>query len=201
VQREIRIENARSHNLRGIDCVFPLGALTVVTGPSGSGKSTLAFDTLYAEGQRRYVSSLSAYARQFLERLARPEVDHISNLPPAIAIEQRSGTTGARTTVGSASEILDHLRHLYARIGETICPDCGDAIDAGGIMATADRIASEHAGERVSLVTPIRGGEGRAAQVRDELVRDGFTRLLNEKRPGLGSGKRRPHPSHTRPSR
>ncbi len=180
MQREIRIENARSHNLRGIDCVFPLGALTVVTGPSGSGKSTLAFDTLYAEGQRRYVSSLSAYARQFLERLPRPDVDYISNLPPAIAIEQRSGTTGARTTVGSASEILDHLRHLYARIGETICPDCGDAVDAGGIMATADRIAAEHAGERVSLVTAIRGGEGRAAQVRDELVRDGFTRLLND---------------------
>ena len=90
-KREIRIENARSHNLRGIDCGIPLGALTVVTGPSGSGKSTLAFDTLYAEGQRRYVSSLSAYARQFLERLPRPEVDHISNLPPAIAIEQRNG--------------------------------------------------------------------------------------------------------------
>jgi len=180
VQREIRIENARSHNLRGIDCVFPLGALTVVTGPSGSGKSTLAFDTLYAEGQRRYVSSLSAYARQFLERLARPEVDHISNLPPAIAIEQRNGVTGSRTTVGSASEVLDHLRHLFAQIGETICPDCGDAVDAGGITATADRIAADHAGERIFLVTPIRSGEGRAAQVRDELVRDGFARLLAE---------------------
>jgi len=180
VQREIRIENARSHNLRGIDCVFPLGALTVVTGPSGSGKSTLAFDTLYAEGQRRYVSSLSTYARQFLERLARPEVDHISNLPPAIAIEQRNGVTGSRTTVGSASEVLDHLRHLFAQIGETICPDCGVAVDAGGIRATADRIAADHAGERISLVTPIRSGEGRASQVRDELVRDGFARLLSE---------------------
>ena len=180
MQREIRIENARSHNLRGIDCVFPLGALTVVTGPSGSGKSTLAFDTLYAEGQRRYVSSLSAYARQFLERLARPEVDHISNLPPAIAIEQRAGVTGSRTTVGSASEVLDHLRHLFAQIGQTICPDCGDRVDAGGIRATADRIAADHAGERIFLITPIRSGEGRAAQVRDELVRDGFARLLAE---------------------
>jgi excinuclease ABC subunit A len=180
VQREIRIENARSHNLRGIDCVFPLGALTVVTGPSGSGKSTLAFDTLYAEGQRRYVSSLSAYARQFLERLARPEVDHISNLPPAIAIEQHNGVTGSRTTVGSASEVLDHLRHLFAQIGETVCPECGEVVDAGGIRATADRIASDHAGERVFLVTPIVGGDGRAAQVRDELVRDGFARLLDE---------------------
>lgn len=180
MQREIRVENARSHNLRGIDCVFPLGALTVVTGPSGSGKSTLAFDTLYAEGQRRYVSSLSAYARQFLERLARPEVDHISNLPPAIAIEQRNGVTGSRTTVGSASDVLDHLRHLFAQLGETICPDCEAAVDAGGITATADRIAADHAGERIFLVTPIRSGEGRAAQVRDELVRDGFARLLAE---------------------
>jgi len=145
-QRVIRIENARSHNLRGIDCEIPLGALTVVTGPSGSGKSTLAFDTLYAEGQRRYVSSLSAYARQFLERLPRPEVDSISNLPPAIAIEQRNGVTGSRSTVGSATEVLDHLRLLFARIGETICADCGLRVDAGGILATADRIAADHAG-------------------------------------------------------
>ncbi len=179
-QREIRIENARSHNLRGVDCVIPLGALTVVTGPSGSGKSTLAFDTLYAEGQRRYVSSLSAYARQFLERLPRPEVDSISNLPPAIAIEQRNGVTGSRSTVGSATEVLDHLRLLFARIGETICPDCQKPVDAGGVGATADRIAAEHAGERILIVTPVRSGTGRAAQVRDELVRDGHARLLGE---------------------
>jgi excinuclease ABC subunit A len=179
-QREIRIENARSHNLRGVYCEIPLGALTVVTGPSGSGKSTLAFDTLYAEGQRRYVSSLSAYARQFLERLPRPEVDLISNLPPAIAIEQRNGVTGSRSTVGSATEVLDHLRLLYARIGETICPDCKRSVDAGGVAATADRIASDHAGKRIHLVTPIRTGQGRAAEVRDELVRDGHARLLGE---------------------
>ncbi len=179
-QRVIRIENARSHNLRGVDCEIPLGALTVITGPSGSGKSTLAFDTLYAEGQRRYVSSLSAYARQFLERLSRPEVDSISNLPPAIAIEQRNGVTGSRSTVGSATEVLDPLRLLFARIGETICADCGLRVDAGGILATADRIAVDHAGERIALVAPIRGGEGRASQVRDELVKDGYTRLLDE---------------------
>ena len=178
--REIRIENARSNNLRGVDCVFPLGALSVVTGPSGSGKATLAFDTLYAEGQRRYVSSLSAYARQFLERLARPEVDHISNLPPAIAIEQRNAVTGARSTVGSATEVLDHLRLLFARIGQTVCPDCRLPVEAGGILATADRIAREHVGERVSIVAPVRHGQGRAAQVRDELVRDGHARLLDE---------------------
>ncbi|MBW1883144.1 MAG: excinuclease ABC subunit UvrA [Deltaproteobacteria bacterium] len=178
-KREIRIENARSHNLRGIDCGIPLGALTVVTGPSGSGKSTLAFDTLYAEGQRRYVSSLSAYARQFLERLPRPEVDHISNLPPAIAIEQRNGATSSRSTVGSATEVLDQLRLLFASLGETICPDCGGAVDAGGIIATADRIAVDHAGERIFVVAPLRRGLGRAAEVRDELVRDGHARLLD----------------------
>lgn len=179
MQREIRIENARSNNLRGVNCAIPIGALTVITGPSGSGKSTLAFDTLYAEGQRRYVSSLSAYARQFLERLARPEVDHISNLPPAIAIEQHNTTTGSRATVGSASEVIDQLRHLFARLGQTVCPDCEKIVDAGGITATADRIAADYAGESISLVASIRSGEGRAAQVRDELVRDGHSRLLS----------------------
>lgn len=179
-QKAIRIENARSHNLRGIDCTIPLGQLTVITGPSGSGKSTLAFDTLYAEGQRRYVTSLSAYARQFLERLPRPEVDSISNLPPAIAIEQRNGVTGARSTVGSATEVLDHLRLLFARIGETRCGDCKATVDAGGVLATADRLARDHAGERISIVAPVRSGEGRAAAVRDALVRDGQARLLSE---------------------
>ncbi|GAG29888.1 unnamed protein product, partial [marine sediment metagenome] len=123
---EIRIQNARSHNLRGVSCRFPIARLSVVTGVSGSGKSTLTFDTLYAEGQRRYVTSLSAYARQFLERLPRPQVDFISNLPPAIAIEQRNTVTHARSTVGTATEIQDHLRLLYAKIGETRC--CGQAV-------------------------------------------------------------------------
>ena len=180
MQRVIRIENARSHNLRGIDCEIPLGRLTVITGPSGSGKTSLAFDTLYAEGQRRYVSSLSAYARQFLERLPRPEVDHISNLPPAIAIEQRNGVTHARATVGSATEVLDHLRLLFARIGTTICPDCNEVVDAGGVVATGDRIAAEWSGERIQLVAPLRSGQGRAGEVRDELVKEGFARLLSD---------------------
>ena len=132
---EIRIQNARSHNLRGVSCRIPIARLSVVTGVSGSGKSTLAFDTLYAEGQRRYVTSLSAYARQFLERLPRPEVDFISNLPPAIAIEQRNPVTNARSTVGTATEILDHLRLLYAKIGETRC--CGQAVAPGSVEAVA----------------------------------------------------------------
>jgi len=178
MQREIRIENARSHNLRGVDCVFPLGRLSVVTGPSGSGKTTLAFDTLYAEGQRRYVSSLSAYARQFLERLPRPEVDHVSNLPPAIAIEQRNTATHARATVGSATEVLDHLRLLFARAGRTVCPSCQREVDAGGVAATADRIARDFAGQRIQILAPLRRRTGRAGEIRDELVRDGQARLL-----------------------
>jgi excinuclease ABC subunit A len=180
MQRVIRIENARSHNLKGIDCEIPLGRLTVITGPSGSGKTSLAFDTLYAEGQRRYVSSLSAYARQFLERLPRPEVDSISNLPPAIAIEQRNGVTNARATVGSATEVLDPLRLLFARIGITICPTCDEVVDAGGVVATAERIAAECAGLRVQILAPLRAGKGRAGEIRDALVKEGFARLLSE---------------------
>ncbi|MHA7837342.1 MAG: excinuclease ABC subunit UvrA, partial [bacterium] len=178
MQRWIRVENARSHNLCGIDCVFPLGGLTVVTGPSGSGKTTLAFDTLYAEGQRRYVSSLSAYARQFLERLPRPEVDHVSSLPPAIAIEQRNAVTGSRATVGSATEVLDHLRLLFAGVGVSVCPDCDRVVDAGGVRATADRIARDFASGRIQILAPIRARAGRKTEIRDELVRDGLSRLL-----------------------
>ncbi len=189
MQRVIRIENARSHNLQGIDCEIPLGQLTVITGPSGSGKTSLAFDTLYAEGQRRYVSSLSAYARQFLERLPRPEVDHISNLPPAIAIEQRNGVTHARATVGSATEVLEPLRLLFARIGITICPACDEVVDAGGIVATAERIAAELSGQRVQILAPLRSGKGRAGEVRDALVKEGFARLLSDEGRGHRSAR------------
>ena len=150
-QTSIRIENARTHNLQGIDCEIPLGALVVVTGVSGSGKSSLAFDTLYAEGQRRYVASLSTYARQFLERLPRPEVDRISSLPPAIAIEQRNRVTQARSTVGSATEILDSLRLLFARAGRIRCPDCGAWAERGHVEAIAERIFERFAGERIQV--------------------------------------------------
>jgi excinuclease ABC subunit A len=174
---EIRIQNARSHNLRGVSCRIPIARLSVVTGVSGSGKSTLAFDTLYAEGQRRYVTSLSAYARQFLERLPRPEVDFISNLPPAIAIAQRNTVTNARSTVGTATEILDHLRLLYAKIGETRC--CGQAVAPGSVEAVAQRILERFEGARVTLATgiPRQSGE-RPAGLRERMVREGYTRLL-----------------------
>jgi excinuclease ABC subunit A len=181
VERTIRIEGARSHNLAGIDCTIPLGGLTVVTGVSGSGKSTLAFDTLYAEGQRRYVTSLSTYARQFLERLPRPEVDAISNLPPAIAIEQHNRVTNARSTVGTATEILDHLRLLYAKVGETVCPDCELPVEAATAQSVADRLLESFEGERLVVAAPLarRRGE-KPGELRERLARDGFTRWIDE---------------------
>ena len=174
---EIQIENARSHNLKGVSCRIPIGALTVVSGPSGSGKSSLAFDTIYAEGQRRYVASLSTYARQFLERLPRPEVDRVSNLPPAIAIEQRNTVTNARSTVGTATEILDHLRLLFAKVGETIC--CGERVLPGTVEAVTERVLARFGGGRVTVAAPgvHRKGE-KPAELRDRLSREGWGRLL-----------------------
>ncbi len=179
-ESEIRIEGARSHNLKGVDCRIPLRGLTVVTGVSGSGKSTLAFDTLYAEGQRRYVASLSTYARQFLERLPRPEVDFISHLPPAISIEQRNRVTNARSTVGSATEILDHLRLLYAKIGRTVCPTCKRPATPGTVEAVVERILERWEGKRASIGAPLpeRRGES-ATALRERLLREGYTRLLD----------------------
>src|ERR1700748_3748532 len=122
--RTIDIEGARTHNLKDVHVALPGAALTVITGVSGSGKSSLAFDTLYAEGQRRYVESMSTYARQFLERMQRPDVDSVTGVPPSIAIEQRNGVRNARSTVGTVTEISDYLRLLFARVGEMHCPTC-----------------------------------------------------------------------------
>ena len=124
----IIIRGARQHNLKNIDVDIPKNKLVVITGVSGSGKSTLAFDTLYAEGQRRYVESLSAYARQFLELMEKPDVDSIEFLSPAISIEQKSISKNPRSTVGTITEIYDYMRLLYARVGEVFCPECGEKI-------------------------------------------------------------------------
>ncbi len=152
--------------------------MTVVTGVSGSGKSSLAFDTLYAEGQRRYVVSLSTYARQFLERLPRPEVDAISHLPPAIAIEQRNRVSNARSTVGTATEILDHLRLLFARAGDATCPHCGAAVQAGTVQAVVERLVEGADGRRASFGAPL-PEKGRLADLRERLLGEGWTRLLD----------------------
>lgn len=179
-QTEIQIEKARSHNLKGFDCRIPLTSLTVITGVSGSGKSSLAFDTLYAEGQRRYVTSLSTYARQFLERLPRPDVDSISSLPPAIAIEQRNRVTNARSTVGTATEILDSLRLLFSKVGVTRCPDCDVVVQKGEVLEVANRIATRFAGERVQLGVPlVRSSNEEVTTFRDRLASEGFTRMID----------------------
>jgi excinuclease ABC subunit A len=180
LQTEIRIENARSHNLKGVSCRIPLGSLTVVTGVSGSGKSTLAFDTLYAEGQRRYVSSLSTYARQFLERLPRPEVDSISSLPPAIAIEQRNRVSNARSTVGTSTELLDHLRLFFTQIGRTRCRDCDRLVERGDVVGIAGRIATRFSGAAIQIAASLGSSEGEDVELlRDRLSGEGFTRVID----------------------
>jgi excinuclease ABC subunit A len=150
----------------------------VVTGVSGSGKSSLAFDTLYAEGQRRYVVSLSTYARQFLERLPRPDVESISHLPPAIAIEQRNRASNARSTVGTATEILDHLRLLFAKLASATCPDCALPVEPGTVQSVVDQLLARCSGVRASLGAPL-PAKGRLADLREKLLADGWTRLLD----------------------
>ncbi len=140
VANKITIHGARQHNLQNIDVALPKNQLVVITGLSGSGKSTLAFDTLYAEGQRRYVESLSTYARQFLGRLDKPAVDLIEGLSPAIAIEQKSAIHNPRSTVGTVTEIYDYLRLLYARVGLAHCSDCGRPILAQSVDQMIDRV-------------------------------------------------------------
>src|SRR5829696_9147950 len=133
----IVVRGARTHNLKNVDLALPLGQLIIVTGVSGSGKSSLAFDTIYAEGQRRYVSSLSAYARQFLERMEKPDVDRIEGICPAIAIRQKNSVRNPRSTVGTTTEIHDYMRLLWARVGRTICRQCGQEV----IRETAEVVA------------------------------------------------------------
>src|SRR6187401_244490 len=137
------VKGARTHNLKGVDVSMPLGALIIVTGVSGSGKSSLAFDTIYAEGQRRYVESLSAYARQFLERMEKPDVDRIDGISPAIAIRQKNSIRNPRSTVGTTTEIHDYMRLLFARVGRTFCRNCGREV----IRETAEVVARQ-LGER-----------------------------------------------------
>ncbi|HXV37030.1 MAG TPA: excinuclease ABC subunit UvrA, partial [Myxococcota bacterium] len=178
----IAIENARCHNLKNASCRIPLRALTLVTGVSGAGKTSLAFDTLYAEGQRRFVASLSTYARQFLERLPRPDVDRISDLPPAIAIERRNRVTSARSTVGTATEILDYLRLLFAKIGETRCRECDRAVERSSPESVAEAVVARWSEQKLALAAPlILRGRERADELRERLLRDGFTRLLDDR--------------------
>src|SRR5438094_1611391 len=146
------IRNARQHNLKGITVELPRGALSVVTGPSGSGKSTLAFDTLYAEGQRRYIESLSTYAKQFLERMPKPLVDGIEGISPAVAIEQKNPTTSSRSTVGTATEIYDFLRLLWARVGIPHCVNCGQVVKVDTVQDVVAELMAEAGRRRTELL-------------------------------------------------
>lgn len=152
---KIEVRGARTHNLKNINLVIPRDKLIVVTGLSGSGKSSLAFDTLYAEGQRRYVESLSAYARQFLSLMEKPDVDHIEGLSPAISIEQKSTSHNPRSTVGTITEIHDYLRLLYARVGEPRCPDHDVPLAAQTVSQMVDNVLSQPDGKRLMLLAPI----------------------------------------------
>jgi excinuclease ABC subunit A len=176
--RNIQIRGARTHNLRNIDLDLPRDQLIVFTGLSGSGKSSLAFDTLYAEGQRRYVESLSAYARQFLSMMDKPDVDHIEGLSPAISIEQKSASHNPRSTVGTVTEIHDYLRLLYARAGTPRCPDHGTTLEAQSVSQMVDQTLALPAETRILLLAPvIRGRKGEHTQALEELRTAGFLRV------------------------
>ena len=156
----IIIRGARTHNLKNITCEIPHGRLTVISGVSGSGKSSLAFDTIYAEGQRRYVESLSAYARQFLERIEKPDVEEIDGLAPAIAIKQKNTTRNPRSTVATATEIYDYLRLLYARCGDVHCIYCDGLVKRDSVDEAADSILALGDGARLNVLFPVAPAAG-----------------------------------------
>jgi excinuclease ABC subunit A len=175
----LRIEGARQNNLKNVSLELPHDRLTVVTGVSGSGKSSLAFDTLFAEGQWRYIESLSTYARMFLDRVDRPDVDRIENIRPAVALEQKNPVRTARSTVGTATEVYDYLRLLYAKIGRVHCPDCGSAAASHSPESIADTLLTEHAGARALVTFPLPVPAGQpAAELWAGLTRRGFARVL-----------------------
>ncbi|MBO4540488.1 MAG: excinuclease ABC subunit UvrA, partial [Bacilli bacterium] len=194
----ILVKGARENNLKDIDVAIPKGSLSVFTGVSGSGKTTLAFDTIYNEGRRRYVESLSAYARQFLGGMEKPDVDSIEGLSPAISIDQKSTSHNPRSTVGTVTEIYDYLRLLYARIGVPYCPNGHGPISSYSPMAMCDAILSYENGSKVQILSPIvRHEKGSQKDVYDKIKKAGFTRIrvdgtfyLLEEAPDLEKNKR-----------
>jgi excinuclease ABC subunit A len=177
-QDEISIRGARAHTLKNIDVTIPRDKLVVITGLSGSGKSSLAFDTIFAEGQRRYVESLSTYARQFLERMEKPDVDSIDGLSPALAIDQKGATQNPRSTVGTVTEVYDYLRLFYARIGHPHCPKCGREISQQTVQQMVDAVLTLPKGSRIMLLAPlVKEHQGTYEPVFDEMRRSGYVRV------------------------
>lgn len=178
VQNKIIIKGAREHNLKNINLEIPRNKLVVITGLSGSGKSSLAFDTIYAEGQRRYLESLSSYARQFIERMRKPDVDYIEGLSPAISIDQRKASKNPRSTVGTITEIYDYLRLIFARIGVPHCPECGRIIYRQTIEQMVDQILNIPEGERIQILAPVvRFKKGEHRKILEEIQKKGFVRV------------------------
>ena len=175
---KIVIHGARAHNLKNIDVTIPRDKLVVITGLSGSGKSSLAFDTLYAEGQRRYVESLSAYARQFLGQMDKPDVDSIDGLSPAISIDQKTTSKNPRSTVGTVTEINDYLRLLWARVGTPICPNDGTVITSQSVEQMVDEVLALPERTRLQVLSPIvRRKKGQHAKIFAKIKREGFVRV------------------------
>src|SRR5689334_15758446 len=171
------VRGAREHNLRGVDIDLPRDSMIVFTGLSGSGKSSLAFDTIFAEGQRRYVESLSAYARQFLGQMDKPDVDFIEGLSPAVSIDQKSTSRNPRSTVGTITEVYDYLRLLFARAGRPHCPECGEAIARQTPQQIVDRVLELEEGTRFQVLAPVvRGRKGEYVDLFRQLSGQGFSR-------------------------
>lgn len=178
MSKSIFVKGAREHNLKNIDVEIPRNKLVVITGISGSGKSSLAFDTIYAEGQRRYVESLSAYARQFLGKMMKPDVDYIEGLSPAIAIQQRPLSHNPRSTVGTVTEIYDYLRLLFARIGEPHCYNCGRPIKRQTVQEIIDQVMNLPENSKIMVLAPIiRGRKGTYQKNFADLKKKGFVRV------------------------
>ncbi|MEE3134824.1 MAG: excinuclease ABC subunit UvrA, partial [Candidatus Thermoplasmatota archaeon] len=176
-EKVIVIKGARTHNLKNIDVEIPRGKFVVISGVSGSGKSSLAFDTLYAEGQRRYVESLSTYARQFLGVMHKPDVDNIEGLSPAISIEQKTRSKNPRSTVGTITEIYDYLRLLFSRIGEQKCPHCNQKINKQSVQQIVDNVISLPENEKILLMAPvIKMKKGTHKDLFNSFLKAGFIR-------------------------
>jgi len=180
MSKNIVIRGARTHNLKNVSVELPQQQLTVFTGPSGSGKSSLAFNTLYAEGQRRFVESMSTYVRQFLERIERPDVDEIEGILPAISIEQNNSVKNARSTVATATELADYMRLFMTYAGATLCPDCGRVVRRETPTMIVEHLFVSLAGQRTVIIAPLRFEPEHRPEIVSQLLKGGFYRVWRE---------------------